>query len=303
MAVRRGAGGASLVALRFDVAGAIADEWADALLASGAMAVDVADAQGGTPFETALDVASERWETVRLTALFDQATDVDAALAHAGAAIGRRPGARSLQTVPDDDWVRRTRDQFGPIHASERLWIVPSWCDPVGSSALNLIIDPGLAFGTGSHATTRLCLRWLDANLQQGASVLDYGCGSGILSIAAARLGAGLVVGVDIDERALVASRANARRNAVKARFMRPRSLRFSAFDIVVANILADPLERLAPRLASRVRAGGSVVLSGILESQAGALAAAYSRCFDIGVWGSEDEWVALAGSRVEHDR
>jgi ribosomal protein L11 methyltransferase len=291
----------NFIAVRFDAAGAIADEWADALLAVGAIAVDVADARSGTAFETALDVASERWETARLTALFDHRTDVDAALALAGAAIGRKPGEHSLQTVADDDWVLRTRDQFRPIHASERLWVVPSWCDPVEPSALNLTIDPGLAFGTGSHATTRLCLRWLDANLEPGASVLDYGCGSGILSIAAARLGAGFVVGVDIDGQALATSRANARRNAVKARFIRPRSLRSREFDVVVANILADPLERLAPRLAMRARTGGCVVLSGILDTQAEAVADAYWRWFNIGIWGREDGWVALVGSRVEH--
>jgi len=294
----------SFVALRFDAAGAVADEWADALLAAGAIAVDVADANSGTALETSLDAASQRWEVSRLTALFDPRTDIGAALALAGTSIGRTPGAHSLETVPEDDWVRRTQSQFRPIHVSERLWVVPSWCDPVEPSALNLIIDPGLAFGTGSHPSTRLCLRWLDANLEQGASVLDYGCGSGILAIAAARLGAGLVVGTDIDDQAIEASRANSRNNAVTARFVRPRSLRSSEFDVVVANILADPLERLAPRLASRVVTGGRVVLSGILETQAAALVAAYSRWFRISLWEREDGWAALAGSRThEHSR
>jgi len=301
MPVRRGGGGTSLVAVRFEAAGAVADEWADALLAAGALSVDVADARVGTALEAALDDASERWETARLTALFDPGADIDAALARAGAVLGLRPGTASLEAVPGDDWVRRTRDQFRPIHASERVWIVPSWRAPVESSALNLVIDPGLAFGTGSHPTTRLCLRWLDENLRPGESVLDYGCGSGVLAIAAARLGGDSVVGVDIDEQALGASRANARINAADARFLKPRSLRSREFDVVIANILANPLERLAPRLASRVRTGGRIVLSGILEAQSDALVAVYSRWFNIGVWGREDEWVALAGIRDEH--
>ena len=175
---------------------------------------------------------------------------------------------------------------------------MPSWREPVDASALNIEIDPGLAFGTGSHPSTRLCLQWLDANLEQGASVLDYGCGSGILAIAAARLGAGSVVGVDVDDQALKTSRENARRNAAKARFMRPRSLAASAFDVVVANILADPLERLAERLARRVAMGGHIALSGILEAQAQALVAVYERWFNIDIWAREDGWVALAGSR-----
>jgi ribosomal protein L11 methyltransferase len=291
-----------LVAVRFDTAGAIADDWADALLAAGAIAVDVADARADTALENALDTQAQMalcgWERARITALFPAGADIDAALAGAGAAIGRVAGSHDLETIPEDDWVRRTRDQFTPIRASERVWIVPSWREPVDASALNLEIDPGLAFGTGTHPSTRLCLQWLDANLEQGASVLDYGCGSGILAIAAARLGAASVVGVDVDDQALRTSRENARRNGVKARFMDPRSLPASGFDVVVANILAGPLEQLATRLARRVAMDGHIVLSGILEAQADVLVAAYGRWFNIGVWAREEGWVALAGSR-----
>jgi len=291
-----------LVAVRFEAAGAIADDWADALLGAGAIAVDVGDARAGTAAESSLDKQAETalcgWERARITAFFPCDADIDAALASAGEAIGRVAGSHHLETIPEDDWVRRTRDQFMPIRASERVWVVPSWREPVAASALNLRIDPGLAFGTGSHPSTRLCLQWLDANLEQGASVLDYGCGSGILAIAAARLGAGSVVGVDVDDQALRTSRDNARRNAVKARFMHPRSLPASAFDVVVANILAGPLERLATRLARRVAPAGHIVLSGILQAQAQALIAAYGRWFNIGIWAREDAWVALAGSR-----
>ncbi|HKE41268.1 MAG TPA: 50S ribosomal protein L11 methyltransferase [Casimicrobiaceae bacterium] len=291
-----------LVAVRFDTAGAIAEDWADALLGVGAIAVDVADARVDTMIETALDPQAEmalcRWERARITALFPAGADIDAALTGAGAAIGRIAGSHDLETIPEDDWVRRTRDQFMPIRASERVWVVPSWREPVDASALNIEIDPGLAFGTGSHPSTRLCLQWLDANLEQGASMLDYGCGSGILAIAAARLGAGSVVGVDVDDQALRTSRENARRNRVKARFMHPRSLSSSAFDVVVANILAGPLGQLATRLARRVAMDGHIVLSGILETQAEALVSTYARWFNIDVWAREEGWVALAGSR-----
>jgi len=291
----------SLVAVRFDAAGTLAEAWADALLEAGAVAVDVADAHVGADHENGLDAepdAPSSWRVARLTALFESSGNIDAALARASLATGCSTGAHTLKTLPADDWVRRTRTQFRPIQASNRIWIVPSWCTPVVSDALNLTIDPGLAFGTGSHASTRLCLKWLDANLVRGAAVLDYGCGSGILAIAASRLGAGSVTGLDIDQDALKASRSNARINGVKAQFMRPRNLRRRDFDIVLANILADPLERLAPQLARRVRTQGDIVLSGILETQADALIAVYSQWFNIGIWGRDDGWIALAGRR-----
>jgi ribosomal protein L11 methyltransferase len=293
------------LALRFDVAAADTERWADALLEAGALSVDCADAHAGTADETPLygdrDTATAAWPTTRLTALFDAGVDVAAVLAQVSATLVSRPPTHTLEPIAEEDWVRQTQSQFGPIRASDRLWIVPSWCEPVDARAINLRIDPGLAFGTGSHATTRLCLRWLDANLQRGASLLDYGCGSGILAIAAARLGAGAVSGVDVDAQALAASRANARTNAVNARFGLPETLRRATFDVVVANILANPLQLLAPLLAGRVRAQGDIVLSGILESQALVVAAAYARWFNIAIWGRDDGWVALAGSR-KHD-
>ena len=159
--------------------------------------------------------------------------------------------------------------------------------------------DPGLAFGTGSHPTTRLCLRWLAANLAPGQSVLDYGCGSGILAIAAAKLGAAAVAGTDIDPQAIEASRANAARNRVSARFVLPDALAPDPVDIVVANILANPLRLLAPVLAARVREGGAIFLSGILEDQAAAVRGAYRRWFKLGAWGTDDGWVALTGRRT----
>jgi ribosomal protein L11 methyltransferase len=210
--------------------------------------------------------------------------------------------AHTIAAIADDDWVRKTQQQFQPICAAPGLWIVPSWCEPVDSKAINLRLDPGLAFGTGSHPTTRMCLRWLALNLSAGATVLDYGCGSGILAIAAAKLGAGAVDGIDADGHAITASRENARLNNVVARFDLAEAFKPTIYDVVVANILANPLQRLAPLLAARVRARGHVVLSGILEPQAAAVIAAYERWFTIAAWDSEEGWVALAGSRINDD-
>jgi ribosomal protein L11 methyltransferase len=292
----------SYLVLRFDAAGGDAERWADALLEAGALAVDCADARAGAADEAALygepQPASAAWPTTRLTAMFDARADAAAALAQVSATLGRHPPPHTLEAIADTDWVRATQSQFEPIRVSSRVWIIPSWREPVDASAINLRIDPGLAFGTGSHATTRLCVQWLDANLQRGASLLDYGCGSGILAIAAAKLGAGTVSGVDVDAQAVQASQENALANAVDVSFGLPETLRPGTFDVVVANILANPLQLLALLLAARVAARGDIVLSGILESQAALVAAAYARWFKLDVWGRDDGWVALAGSR-----
>jgi len=294
------------LALRFDATAADAEAWADALLDAGALSVDVADPLAGTPEETPLfgepgAPATTLWRLSRLTALLPADADAAAVLRAAGAVLGRPLPPCETQPVADQDWVRATQAQFGPIRVTDALWIVPSWCDPVDPAALNLVLDPGLAFGTGSHPTTRLCLAWLAAELRRGESVLDYGCGSGILAIAAARLGASRVVGTDVDPQAMTASRENARRNGVEATFVTPDALAAqapAAFDVVVANILANPLILLAPALAARTRTGGRIVLSGILAPQAEEVAAAYAPWFKIALWRHEEGWVALAGVR-----
>lgn len=292
------------VALRFDAPAAAAEAWSDALLAAGAASVDLADANAGAGSETPLygepgDPAGGMWAASRLTVLFAADDDITGSVRNAAAALGLAPPPYTLETVGDQDWVRRTQAQFSPLAITDRLWIVPSWCDPVDPQAINLVLDPGLAFGTGSHPTTRLCLRWLDAHLEPGQSVLDYGCGSGILAIAAAKLGAGRVTGVDLDVQAIEASRANAERNGVTAHFALPDAIAADRVDVVVANILANPLQLLAPVLAARVRDGGAIVLSGILAAQAGVVTGAYARWFKLGAWGSDDGWVALAGRRT----
>lgn len=290
--------------LTFDATPDAAERWADALLEAGALSVEAADASAGTAAETPIygepgTGGEVSWPVVRLTALFGGDSDAENALSQAAAALGASLPVYSMAAIPGDDWVRRSQAQFAPIRVSERLWIVPSWCTPPEADAINIALDPGLAFGTGAHPSTLLCLRWLAENLHRGASVLDYGCGSGILAIAAVKLGARRVTGIDIDPQAIATSRANAACNDVMVEFGLPDDLPAEPVDVALANILANPLELMAPLFAARVRAGGSIVLSGILETQAGAVVAAYERWFNIEPWGRADGWVALAGVRV----
>ena len=277
----------------------------DALLEAGAISVDVADAHAGTGQETPIfqepgEESGVAYSSNRLIALFDPGTDAAAALARACAAAGLDPvpDYRTAE-VPEQDWVKLTQSQFAPTRVSARLWVVPSWHAAPDGSAINIVLDPGLAFGTGSHPSTRLCLDWLDRHLIPGSSVIDYGCGSGILAIAAAKLGAGRVVGVDIDPLALVTSRYNAEQNRVAATFVGADGLRLQPSDVVMANILSNPLKILAPLLAELTMPRGQVVLSGILAAQAGVVADAYSEWFDMELPVEEQGWIRLSGRRV----
>jgi ribosomal protein L11 methyltransferase len=289
------------------VPGEDAEAWSDALIDAGASSVDVRDAAAGTEHEQPLfaepgdeGTADRAWPRQRLVALWAAARDWRAALDCAARAIGRsRPEPERVEIVADEDWVARTQSQFEPIRVDRRLWIVPSWHVPPDPDAINLLLDPGLAFGTGSHPTTRLCLRWLLAHLAPGQSVLDYGCGSGILAIAAARLGAGSALGVDIDPDAVHAARSNAVRNAVRAEFRLPDEDPGGRFDVVVANILANPLRLLAPSLAARARIGGRLVLAGLLDEQADDVAGVYRPWFNMARYDSEEGWTALHGERL----
>ena len=297
----------SYVALRFDASATEAEAWSDALLAAGALSVDVSDPAAGTAAETPqFGEPGERdatlWPISRLSALFAADGDPDAALRAASTLTELPLPPHETSLVAEQDWVRATQAQFGPIRIADDFWIVPSWAEAPAPDALVLRLDPGLAFGTGSHPTTCLCLEWMRAHIRGGESLLDYGCGSGILAIAGARLGAGRVVGTDVDPQAVRASADNARANGLDLRsgatFVLPDALAPGEFDIVVANILANPLTLLAPALAMRVRPGGRIVLSGILEEQAAAVAAAYARWFNIGPHDVRDGWVLLAGER-----
>jgi ribosomal protein L11 methyltransferase len=276
----------------------------DALLEEGASSVDVADAEAGTRHESPIfgepgSPTEIAFGLNRIVALFPMDGDVGGAVERAAAMSGfsDTPDYR-VTDVQEQDWVRLTQSQFDPIRISDRLWIVPSWHAPPDAAALNIILDPGLAFGTGSHPTTRLCLDWLEERLSPTQSVIDYGCGSGILAIAAGKLGAARVCGIDIDEQAVISSRYNAARNGVTAEFSNAEAPLPAAADIVIANILANPLKVLAPLLARLTLPGGWVVLSGILSAQAAEMAAIYRTWFDMEPPTEEQGWVRLTGRR-----
>ncbi|HYJ20071.1 MAG TPA: 50S ribosomal protein L11 methyltransferase, partial [Burkholderiales bacterium] len=208
------------------------------------------------------------------------------------------PGAIGIEYVEDCAWEREWLKDFRPMRFGKKLWVSPAGQLPDQTAEVVLELDPGLAFGTGTHATTALCLEWLDDGIKGGERVLDYGCGSGILAIAAARLGASRVAGVDIDPQAVAASRYNAQRNGVEARFSGADDPRPEPADVVVANILSNPLKVLAPLLAELVLPGGHIVLSGILQPQADAVAAEYVRWFDIDPFSEREGWVRVSGVR-----
>ena len=282
-----------------------AESLSDALLEHGALSVDLLDADADTPDEQAIfgepgEPPPGVWQHNRVSALFDADVDVAGLLSAAVQDIGlTEPPVYRIETLADNDWVRLTQSQFEPIPISDRLWIVPTWHTPADPSAINIVLDPGLAFGTGSHPTTRLCLRWLDSHLQGGEQVLDYGCGSGILAIAALKLGAANAVGVDVDAQAVTASRDNALANGVEnTRFYLPNDAPKRSYDVVVANILTNPLRLLAPLLAEATRTGGQIVLSGILEAQAQDVMKIYQQGFALNAPVFEAGWVCLSGHK-----
>ena len=205
-----------------------------------------------------------------------------------------------MTALAEQNWVQLTQAQFDPIQISGRLWIVPSWHESPDPSAINLVLDPGMAFGTGSHPTTRLCLEWLEKTVTPGCSVFDYGCGSGILAIAAGKLGAREVRGLDIDPQAVEAARANAERNAVMADFVDGSQPIDGTYDVVVANILSNPLRVLAPAICALVRpAGGQLALSGILREQADEIIAVYAPWIALTVADVGEDWVCLSGRKI----
>lgn len=278
-----------------------ADALSDALVEAGALSATVEDADAGSVDEEALygepgaEPPASGWRRSRVVALFDAAADIDTALAHAG--LDRR-ATQERREVPDANWVAVTQSQFEPIAVGPRLWVVPSWHVPPtsASDAIVLRLDPGMAFGTGDHPTTRLCLSWLDTQLAPGQSLIDYGCGSGILAIAAKKLGAGDVRGTDIDDQAIIAARANAVDNNVEIPFTSSRDFAAPPADVVIANILSNPLKVLAPLLTSLVAPGGRLVLSGVLERQWEDVAAAYAPRFTLERWAGDSGWVCLVG-------
>ena len=282
-----------------------ADALADAWLACGAISASVEDAHAGTDLETPQfgepdgtgdALPTPMWERSRVVALFEPAADLCQRVSLA-AGLNDSTGI-TFTDVAEQDWVRLTQSQFDPICINENLWIVPSWHLAPAPNAINLVLDPGLAFGTGSHPTTFLCLDWLTRLDCRGLSVLDYGCGSGILAIAAARLGAQTVLGVDIDSNALIAAKTNAANNNVKLELRHSAQALTETFDVVLANILTNPLCVLAPLLVQRVAVGGRIALSGVLLSQAEQVIEAYSPYISLSIGADRDGWVRLEGKR-----
>lgn len=279
-----------------------ADAISDALMNIGALSASIEDANAETLAEQAIfgepgDPPPGIWQQNIVTAMFDEDADVNQIL---DALIQETAIAKfqySTEIIAEQDWVRATQAQFDPIKITDKLWIVPTWHVAPDEDAINIVLDPGLAFGTGSHPTTSLCLEWLT---QQKAmpSVLDYGCGSGILAIAAKKLGAESVVGVDIDDQAIIASDYNARQNMVDIEFFNANAFTHQTFDVVVANILSSALMVLAPALAKYCKTGGKIALSGILESQKEALTARYSEWFDMDAPRQKDAWILLTGTK-----
>lgn len=296
-----------------------AEALSDALLEAGVLSVSVEDADGDTDLESPLfgepgmEPQVQAWNRNRVVALLPDGLDPLLILEQLrGTGVANyQEGQWSLRDVPDADWVRLTQAQFRPIQVGSRIWIVPSWHrdDPAIPEAANpgmedtqgiihIELDPGLAFGTGSHPTTHLCLEWLADNLRGNETLLDYGCGSGILAIAAKLLGAGPIQAVDIDEQAVQSTRYNAQVNRVELLAMLPDELPAGQTQVVVANILSNPLKVLAPMLAGRVQPGGHLVLSGVLERQADEVAQAYAPWLAMTVWRAREGWVCLHGQR-----
>ena len=281
-----------------------ADPLCDAMMEVGGLSASIEDADAGTPDEQPQfgepgSVTTPGWQRSRIVALFEPDADVAAILAEAVANIGL-PAVPEWQSeaLEEQNWVQLTQSQFDPIRVSGRLWIVPSWHESPDPAAINLILDPGMAFGTGSHPTTRLCLEWLEREVTPGVSLLDYGCGSGILAIAGARLGAARVAGVDIDPQAVVAARDNAERNGVDALFADSAEPVAGEYDLVVANILSNPLRVLAPAICAHVRPGGRLALSGILREQAEEIIGIYANWLPLTIADVREDWVCLAGRK-----
>ena len=287
--------------LRLDADPATASTLEDALLEVGAAAVTMEDNADQPVYEPGVG-ETPVWQHTRVTGLFTADTDMTATLAKLQGHYGQELPPLRIEILEDRDWIREWMDSYHPIQCGERLWICPSWREPVDPNAVNLLLDPGLAFGTGTHPTTWLCMQWLDQQELSGLTVIDYGCGSGILGIAALLLGAQKVIAVDNDPQALLATRDNARRNNIddsRIECLLPEQLPSELRgDVMVANILAGPLTSLAPNLAATLSAGGPICLSGILHSQAKELMNCYSQWFDELNLTTKEEWVRISGSR-----
>ncbi len=286
--------------LKFETTPQQAERLGELLEAADACAITMQDAADQPLFEPPPG-ATPLWKQIQLNGLFEADADIERILADIAQALGDTPlPVWTLNPLEDRDWVRAWMDDYQPMCFGEKLWIVPSTFTPPDANAVNILLDPGLAFGTGTHPTTAMCLRWLDAHPPVNQTVIDYGCGSGILAIAACRLGAASALAIDNDPQALLATRDNARLNQVDDRIQAylPDDSPARAVPLLLANILAGPLCQLAPQFADRVQPDGHIVLSGIIESQVDELIERYGLWFNIRVYRQEQEWVCLHGNR-----
>jgi ribosomal protein L11 methyltransferase len=291
------------VSLKIEAQDNTADLISDTLMAQGALSAIIEDANADTLDEQPIfgepgDPPPGIWQQNLVSALFDEGVDIAKTMAD----LHRKTKLNNLQysteIIQEQDWVRATQSQFEPIKITDNLWIVPTWHSAPNVDAINIVLDPGLAFGTGSHPTTHLCLAWLTQTVSPQNTVLDYGCGSGILAIAAKKLGASQVVGTDIDAQAIQSSLYNAEQNNVEAEFYHASKYQSQEFDIVVANILSSALSVLAPALAKSCKSGGKIALSGILKEQAEDVSAIYAQWFTMQAPQFMDAWVLLTGTK-----
>ena len=294
--------------IKIDANESNADAISDALMTIGALSASIEDANAETDAEQAIfgepsssDIQYPPpgiWQQNIVTAMFAEDVDAKQIISILSQETGIATFEFSTEIVAEQDWVRATQAQFEPIKITDKLWIVPTWHTAPNTDAVNIALDPGLAFGTGSHPTTHLCLEWLTQQQLTNCSVLDYGCGSGILAIAAQKLGAQHVVGVDIDAQAIIASRYNAQQNQVNIEFCSADAFTHATFDVVVANILSSALMVLAPAIAKYCKTGGQIALSGILVEQQNQLIARYNEWFNMDAPCQKDAWILLTGTK-----
>ncbi|WP_405078744.1 50S ribosomal protein L11 methyltransferase [Pectobacterium carotovorum] len=289
------------IQLKINTSGKVAEQLGDVMMESGAVSVTFQDTHDTPVFEP-LPGETRLWGDTDAIALYDAETDMNAVIAM----LEQEPllgvdFKHKIEQLEDKDWEREWMDNFHPMQFGKRLWICPSWRDIPDPNAVNVMLDPGLAFGTGTHPTTALCLQWLDGLDLEGKTIIDFGCGSGILAIAALKLGAARAIGIDIDPQAIQASRDNAQRNGVSERLElylpkdQPADL---SADVVVANILAGPLRELAPLISDLPKAGGHLGLSGVLATQADGVAEAYADKFTLDPVAEREEWCRITGQR-----
>ena len=279
------------------------DSISDFLLELGAISTSIQDSNLNQNNEELIfgepnNQSQQFWENNTVQALFENSIDIEIIKAALMAKFNTPKNFIEASNIQDQDWVKLTQSQFSPIKIHDKLWIIPTWHEIQDKKALNLILDPGLAFGTGTHPTTHLCLLWLLDNVNKDVTVLDYGCGSGILGIAAKKIGAEKVIGVDIDNQAIKASKDNSEINNVKISWNNSDEIIKYKTDIIVANILSSALSVLAPVLAKYCKSNGKIALAGILESQEETIKKIYSKWFDFDPPTKKDGWVLISGTK-----